>query len=81
MSDLLNDLDFYSLDELLDQALEKVSTGEPSPDTTREERKRRADGATVGETRGGAVCQSRLPERTVPLAYADTIHGRSAPNV
>ena len=38
---------FHSLDELLDQALEKVSTGEPSTDTVHEERKRRARNAVV----------------------------------
>jgi Arc/MetJ-type ribon-helix-helix transcriptional regulator len=38
---------FHSLDELLDQALEKVSAGEPSLDTTQEERKRRARNAVV----------------------------------
>jgi Arc/MetJ-type ribon-helix-helix transcriptional regulator len=39
---------FHSLDELLDQALEKVATGEPSPDAAQEERKRRAKNAVVG---------------------------------
>jgi Arc/MetJ-type ribon-helix-helix transcriptional regulator len=38
---------FRTLDELLDQALEKVSTGEPSLDTTQEERKSRARNAVV----------------------------------
>jgi Arc/MetJ-type ribon-helix-helix transcriptional regulator len=38
---------FHSLDELLDQALEKVSTAEPSPGITQEERKRRARNAVV----------------------------------
>jgi Arc/MetJ-type ribon-helix-helix transcriptional regulator len=38
---------FHSLDELLDQALEKVSAGEPSTDTAQEERKRRARNAVV----------------------------------
>jgi hypothetical protein len=38
---------FHSLDELLDQALEKVSKREPSPDTTQEERKRRTKNAVA----------------------------------
>ena len=38
---------FHSLNELLDQALEKVSKGEPSPETTEEERKRRARNPVV----------------------------------
>jgi Arc/MetJ-type ribon-helix-helix transcriptional regulator len=38
---------FHSLDELLDKALEKVSTGEPSTDTTEEGRKRRARNAVA----------------------------------
>jgi hypothetical protein len=38
---------FHGVDELLDLALEKVSTREPSPYTTQEERKLRARNAVV----------------------------------
>jgi Arc/MetJ-type ribon-helix-helix transcriptional regulator len=60
---------FHSLDELLDQALEKVSAGEPSPDTTQEERKRRAGNAVVhirelrkGLTLGGLRIKDLIEE-------------------
>jgi Arc/MetJ-type ribon-helix-helix transcriptional regulator len=58
---------FHSLDELLDQALERVSTGEPSP--TQEERKRRARNAVVhirelrkGLTLGGLRIKDLIEE-------------------